>query len=568
MTTAFRVLVLGGYGVFGARLTRLLAREEGFEVVVAGRRRDRADAFCAEVAGEAGKSAVLPAAISSTDALRSWLDANPVDLVANCVGPYQRLDYAIAETAIAARAHYLDLADGREFVAGFARLDPAARDAGVLAVSGASTLPAISSAAVDRLAEDFEAIDTIESAIAPGMKMPRGLAVVRAILGYAGRPVRVLRDGIWTTGYGWQDLRTRVLGVGSRSTGPRRLGLCDVPDLALFPERYPGVRTVTFRAGIELAWIHLTLWCLSWLVRLRLLPGLEPTAGLMKRVADICEPLGSDRGGMYVTVGGRDSDGKAVSKTWSLLADDGHGPWIPVLPALIVARKLRDGAIGRRGAAPCMDLFDLEEFEAETARFSIWTERRDGASAAPALLPSILGDGFASLPDVVRKVHVGTSSSELKGIAEVDRGQDLAARLICEMAGLPRSGTCDALRVTMSSRDGREVWRRDFAGRRFRSRLRRASAGDTPVLEERVGPLTFVVILTATADALTWSPASVRLAGVKLPRALAPSFTAKAEERNGDYAFDIDVSLPGGRRLIRYRGTLEIAGPPFTSTAG
>ena len=37
-----RVLIVGGYGAFGARAAERLAREPGFEIVIAGRSADKA----------------------------------------------------------------------------------------------------------------------------------------------------------------------------------------------------------------------------------------------------------------------------------------------------------------------------------------------------------------------------------------------------------------------------------------------------------------------------------------------------------------------------------------------
>jgi hypothetical protein len=44
---------------------------------------------------------------------------------------------------------------------------------------------------------------------------------------------------------------------------------------------------------------------------------------------------------------------------------------VPVLPALIVLRKLLDGSLALRGARPCLDLFGLDEVERELRRFDI-----------------------------------------------------------------------------------------------------------------------------------------------------------------------------------------------------
>ena len=67
-------------------------------------------------------------------------------------------------------------------------------------------------------------------------------------MSYAGKPFTTLIDGTMKQVYGWQDLRWRKF----RGLGWRALGNCDVPDLALFPRRYPDLKTIRFQAGLEL----------------------------------------------------------------------------------------------------------------------------------------------------------------------------------------------------------------------------------------------------------------------------------------------------------------------------
>jgi hypothetical protein len=45
--------------------------------------------------------------------------------------------------------------------------------------------------------------------------------------------------------------------------GGRLAAACDVPDLELFPTRYPGIETVHFSAALEFGVQHLTLWGLA-----------------------------------------------------------------------------------------------------------------------------------------------------------------------------------------------------------------------------------------------------------------------------------------------------------------
>src|SRR5690606_40734885 len=62
------------------------------------------------------------------------------DIVIHTSGPFQSQGYEVAEACIDCGAHYIDLADGREFVAGIHTLDEKAKRAGILVVSGASSV--------------------------------------------------------------------------------------------------------------------------------------------------------------------------------------------------------------------------------------------------------------------------------------------------------------------------------------------------------------------------------------------------------------------------------------------
>ena len=64
--------------------------------------------------------------------------------------PYGRDPYRVARAAIAAGAHYIDLADDGAFVAGIGALDEEAKAAGVAVISGASSVPAISGGSAGR----------------------------------------------------------------------------------------------------------------------------------------------------------------------------------------------------------------------------------------------------------------------------------------------------------------------------------------------------------------------------------------------------------------------------------
>lgn len=348
-----RVVVLGGTGNFGGRICRRLRQEPGIEVIAAGRR--------------AGADSVS-LDLNAPDFAKA-LGALRPDIVIHCAGPYQGQDYRVAAAALGCGAHYIDLADGREFVVQFAAHNhAAAMRANRSAVTGASTLPALSAAVIDSLQTHFAHVDEIDMAIAPGQHAPRGTATMAAVLGYAGRGFQWWQDGAWRTAYGWQELRKMRFPFGTRYAAA-----CDVPDLALFPERYPGVRTVSFRAALEVSLQHYGLWSIAGLRRMGLPLPVERWAGVLNRVGHSLDRFGSDCGGMSVRVTGRDEAGRERSLTWYAVAPSNHGPEIPSMAAILLTLKLAASEALPPGARPCMGMLNLSDFEPEFARWNIRT---------------------------------------------------------------------------------------------------------------------------------------------------------------------------------------------------
>ncbi len=361
-----RIVVLGGYGNFGARICRALSERGDAEVIAAGR--DPHKEGLAALDARIGRARIDLAAHNFPRALHDLAPA----IVVHCAGPYQGRGYQVAQAAISAGAHYIDLSDGRDFVANFAeRIHARARDAGILAIAGASTLPALSSAVVDALARRLARIEAIRIVIAPGQRAPRGAATIASVLSYAGRPFKWLHEGEWSDACGWQELqRVTIEGLGSRWAAA-----CDVPDLALLPARYPGVATVEFRVALEFAVEHGVLYLAAAVRRKGVALPLERLSVPLARALTW---LGGERGGMLVSVLGTREDGSRARLEWHLTADANHGPEVPCMAAIMLALKLAGGEIATRGAFPCMGFLTLADFEAEFKRWRIMTVVKEG----------------------------------------------------------------------------------------------------------------------------------------------------------------------------------------------
>ncbi|MDP3814258.1 saccharopine dehydrogenase family protein [Pseudomonas sp.] len=351
----FRVVVLGGYGNFGSVIVQRLCTIAGIRVWVAGRDLAKAERLATQVGCQAVRLD------GNQMDLAERLRELQVDLLISTAGPFQGQDYRVARAAIAAGAHYLDLADARAFACGITELDQAARQAGVLVCSGASSVPALSAAVIDQLLPQFGRLDSIWHGISSSEKTP-GVSTLAAVLNYCGKPLRQWRDGAWRAVYGWQDLATHGFPA---PLGRRWLGNCDIPDLELFPARYPGVRSVRFSAGVGLRLTQFGTWLLSWLVRGGLLRSGVPLAAWLHRGAVWLEPLGDGLSGMFVRLQGQDLQGQPLSLCWDIVAADNHGPNIPCMAAVALARKLAAKQLEQRGAMPCLGLLSVEEYLAE-----------------------------------------------------------------------------------------------------------------------------------------------------------------------------------------------------------
>lgn len=365
------VLVLGGYGNFGKRISMALA-SKGVPVLIAGRSHRKAS----DLAQSIGPLAT-PLRLDIDTGLATALNEHRPCAIVNTVGPFQEQGYDVAKTAIAHGVHYIDLADGRAFVTGITKLNEDAQRAGVAVICGASTVPALSDAVVSHFKSDFARIDRMQYGIAPGQGAERGLATTRAILGYVGRKLAPFK-GVKPEAYGWQDVyRQHYPGLGSRW-----MANCDVPDLDLLPEKH-NIGAIRFSAGLELGFMHLGLWGLSHLVRLGLPIKLERLAPALLTISNWFNAFGSKDGGMHIVLEGESAKdvGQQIERSWFIIAKDGDGPHIPTIPAISLAARIACGDVPRSGAMPCLGFIALSDYleELKSLRIETITHLRSSA---------------------------------------------------------------------------------------------------------------------------------------------------------------------------------------------
>lgn len=366
--SVYRVLVIGGYGFFGSRLVKLLARQPNLHIYVGGRSAAAAQSVVEKLLP--GARAQLEACLIDIDSsafAQVLFDLKP-DVVVHTAGPFQHQNYRVAEACIEAKIHYIDLADGREFVEGIGVLNAAAERACVLVASGASSVPALSSAAVDNLVAGLQRVDGIDIGISPGNRTERGLSTMRAVLDYCGKRLPPHTDD---APVGWRNTYAYEYPA---PVGRRLLSPCDVPDIVLLGPRYVGKPLVRFGAGLELKYLHRGMNIMAMLAQAGIVRNWAEHANILKRVADWFLHWGSDAGAMHVAVNGIDEAGRAVTRRWHLVATQGDGPFVPTLAAAALVRKLAAGDMPAPGARPCMGLLAVQDFAAEAEGLHITME--------------------------------------------------------------------------------------------------------------------------------------------------------------------------------------------------
>ena len=140
------------------------------------------------------------------------------------------------------------------------------------------------------------------------------------------------------------------------------------------------------------------------------------------------------------------------------------------------------------------------------------------------------------------------------GEAQIDRGRHPLARLICTLAGYPKTGGAVPVRVTLTPTHEGAIWTRDFGGHITRSTL--WTSPDRKVLIERLGAFTLRMTLSTRAGRLYVTVIGMRAFGLPVPRFLLPKGETFEYAQGGRFHFDVSGVLPGIGLMIRYRGHL------------
>ena len=548
-----KILILGGYGVFGGRLAELLADVPDLDLIIAGRSLSRAEAFCAVYNGSAS---VKPLRLDRADIYRALVTEKP-DLVVDASGPFQAYGencYHVVEACIANKTDYIDFADAADFVFGVHRFDDEARQAGVFVLSGASSFPVLTAAVLRTIADRMK-IEKVAGGIAPSPYAGIGMNVMRAVLSYAGSPVKLVRDGKLThaTGLG-ESMRFTIAVPGRLPLRNIHFSLVDVPDLQVIPPDHDNLTDIWMGAGPLPEVLHRLLNLLAKARARFKLPSLNGMAPMCHMVLNLLK-FGEHRGGMFIRVRGH-QDGKPKEISWHLLAEGDDGPYIPSMAIEMIVRKLVAGERPKPGARSASKSLELADYESAFLRKSIVMGFRTEDADAP-LYRQILGSAFDELPGPIKTLHDSKASRSWGGSAEVRRGTGVFARLIARLIGFPISSPQGNVRVDFTPGPEGELWTRDFGGRKFSSFQSKGTGRNDGLLVERFGIISVALALVVDGQRLFLVPRRWNILGLPLPKFLLPSGNSFEAEIDGRFSFDVEIVAPLVGLIVAYKGRLE-----------
>lgn len=171
--------------------------------------------------------------------------------------------------------------------------------------------------------------------------------------------------------------------------------------------------------------------------------------------------------------------------------------------------------------------------------------------------PASIWGAANAMPAAIAALHGTETYTSVRGIAQVDRGTGIVARLIARLIGFPATAAAVPLHVEISRSAAGEIWTRCFADKCFASRLSRREGR----LVEQFGPLAFAFDLVPIASGHTMMLRRWWCGPVPLPLALAPHISASETDDGGRFRFDVRIALPCFGPLIAYRGSLAVVAP-------
>ena len=547
------ILIIGGYGTFGYGMADLLSDEANLTITLAGRNFEKAKAACEALSGEA---TFRPLKLNRNGDLIAQI-TSPPDIIIDASGPFQ--DYGdgqhdnVIRYALDHGCHYLDIADDLDFVAHIREFDSAAKEKGLTLLSGLSTYPVLTAAALKELNARMNGITDIRAGIAPSPKAVMGRNVIAAVAAYAGKKeVGILRGGAFSKVHGLTETHRQTICVPGERPLPNILfSVVEGPDPQELPRHFEGLQNIWMSAGPRPEFLHRMLIGLAYLVKLKLLPNIAWLTGLFHKTQSLVS-FGDHRGGMFLRASNADQ-----TLTWNMIAIGDDGPRIPAIPSAIMVRKWLGGEPIQAGARTAITDITLSDFDTEFTKLKITHGIHNDTPQSRNLYEEILGEAYNEMSKPLQNLHRIGDGKTFEGRCKVTRGKNPLSHIVATVFRLPKASPDIPVKVVLTKDGEKEIWERFFNDRRMVSTQEAGRGKQSRLVIERFGPIAIHIAILVEDGKQILKTTGWSLFGIPLPKFLTPGGDVFEHAQDGRFNFHVDLVAPIFGRLVKYEGWLE-----------
>ena len=160
-----------------------------------------------------------------------------------------------------------------------------------------------------------------------------------------------------------------------------------------------------------------------------------------------------------------------------------------------------------------------------------------------------LGRVFETLPPEIRRAHLAPLVAT--GTFDVDHGSHWITPTLVKLLKLPNAGGAQRVRLDVTARGKELFWTRRIGAVSLRTRQRAMGSR----IVEQLGLGTIVFDIAASDGALSYRQCDLRLAGLRIPRSVAPRVTARVLAAPGGWHVDVVIEWRG-HFICRYGGLM------------
>lgn len=554
-----KILILGGYGVFGGRLAELLRELANIEIYICGRNLEQATDFCVRYKGPAK---VSPLGVDRNDLSDVLFKIKP-DVLVDASGPFQFYDqnknadpYTVIRDCIKAGVNYMDLADCADFVLGVPNFNVQAKAADVFILSGVSSYPVLTTAVLSDMAKHMK-VHSVVGGIVPSPHTHFGLNNIRAIISYAGGPIKLQRDGEQQIAYGFTEhARFKIAPPGRAPLKDIHFSLMDVPDLQIIPKQIKSLQNIWMGVGPVSKFMHCLLKIMAHIRKKYSLRAFTSFSAVFQKILNIVN-FGERRGGMFVKATGI-KNARQVERTWHMIAEGEVASYIPSMAVEGIIRKILTGKKPKTGARVATKELTLKDYNFLFKDKPIYNGFRDLLDSSAPLYRNLLNTAYEDMPLAVQKLHGSNEPRVWSGAAEIIRSKNPLANIVALFFSFPKASKATPVSVTFTPQvDGSEKWERNFGGKKLRSIQRLGNGKNEHLLMEKFGLVEFAMVLVLENDKLLITPKSWTFIGIPMPKYLLPNGSAFEADKNGYFVFDVEIKAPILGLIVAYNGLLK-----------